>query len=215
MSYMLPHLDSGYAVDQAILSEEDRVVIIRFGHDWDPVQSPLRHPVLSDMSVAMARDRAVPATGSLCLQPATRAPPEAPHVVVCSTSGPAARCTLCGTRLAAAGGPSLSLLAWQSCMKMDETLYHVADKIKNFAVVYVFTPSWSAYVSHVCVDTPLIASRVRQLFGGHLRGARLQHDVRVVRPGHSHVFLQVTVPWRFPRCGTASTPSDYPSDHPS
>ena len=33
---MLPHLDSGYAVDQAILSEEDRVVIIRFGHDWDP-----------------------------------------------------------------------------------------------------------------------------------------------------------------------------------
>ena len=34
---MLPHLDSGYAVDQAILSEEDRVVIIRFGHDWDPV----------------------------------------------------------------------------------------------------------------------------------------------------------------------------------
>uniref|UniRef100_A0A7S0YTH4 Thioredoxin-like protein n=1 Tax=Polytomella parva TaxID=51329 RepID=A0A7S0YTH4_9CHLO len=36
MSYMLPHLHSGYAVDQAILSEEDRVVIIRFGHDWDP-----------------------------------------------------------------------------------------------------------------------------------------------------------------------------------
>jgi DIM1 family U5 snRNP protein len=36
---MLPHLDSGYAVDQAILSEEDRVVIIRFGHDWDPVGS--------------------------------------------------------------------------------------------------------------------------------------------------------------------------------
>jgi U5 snRNP protein, DIM1 family len=39
MSYMLPHLDSGYAVDQAILSEEDRVVIIRFGHDWDPVRN--------------------------------------------------------------------------------------------------------------------------------------------------------------------------------
>mmetsp|Transcript_51079 Transcript_51079/g.103868 ORF Transcript_51079/g.103868 Transcript_51079/m.103868 type:complete len:143 (+) Transcript_51079:238-666(+) len=60
MSCMLPHLDSGYAVDQAILSEEDRVVIIRFGHDWDP-----------------------------------------------------------------------------ACMKMDETLYHVADKIKNFAVMYL------------------------------------------------------------------------------
>lgn len=25
---------SGWQVDQAILSEEDRVVVIRFGHDW-------------------------------------------------------------------------------------------------------------------------------------------------------------------------------------
>jgi U5 snRNP protein, DIM1 family len=33
---MLPHLHSGYAVDQAILSEQDRLVVIRFGHDWDP-----------------------------------------------------------------------------------------------------------------------------------------------------------------------------------
>jgi DIM1 family U5 snRNP protein len=33
---MLPHLHNGWQVDQAILSEEDRVVIIRFGHDWDP-----------------------------------------------------------------------------------------------------------------------------------------------------------------------------------
>ena len=37
MSYLLPHLNSGWAVDQAILSEEDRVVVIRFGHDYDPV----------------------------------------------------------------------------------------------------------------------------------------------------------------------------------
>mmetsp|Transcript_2350 Transcript_2350/g.2630 ORF Transcript_2350/g.2630 Transcript_2350/m.2630 type:complete len:143 (+) Transcript_2350:34-462(+) len=36
MSYLLPHLKSGYAVDQAILKEEDRVVIIRFGRDWSP-----------------------------------------------------------------------------------------------------------------------------------------------------------------------------------
>jgi U5 snRNP protein, DIM1 family len=34
MSYLLPHLRSGWAVDQAILNEEDRVVVIRFGHDW-------------------------------------------------------------------------------------------------------------------------------------------------------------------------------------
>lgn len=36
MSYMLPHLHNGWQVDQAILSEEDRVLVIRFGHDWDP-----------------------------------------------------------------------------------------------------------------------------------------------------------------------------------
>ena len=27
MSYMLPHLDNGWEVDQAILSEEERVVV--------------------------------------------------------------------------------------------------------------------------------------------------------------------------------------------
>lgn len=36
MSYLLPHLKTGYAVDQAIVNEEDRVVVIRFGHDHDP-----------------------------------------------------------------------------------------------------------------------------------------------------------------------------------
>lgn len=35
MSYMLPHLRTGYAVDQAIFTEEERVVVIRFGHDHD------------------------------------------------------------------------------------------------------------------------------------------------------------------------------------
>ena len=35
MSYLLPHLRSGYAVDQAIVNEEDKVVVIRFGTDED------------------------------------------------------------------------------------------------------------------------------------------------------------------------------------
>ena len=35
MSFLLPHLESGWAVDQAIVTEEDRVVIIRFGMDWN------------------------------------------------------------------------------------------------------------------------------------------------------------------------------------
>lgn len=53
-------MPSGWHVDQAILAEEERVVVIRFGHDYDPV-----------------------------------------------------------------------------CMKMDETLYGIAEKLKNFAVVYL------------------------------------------------------------------------------
>ena len=36
MAFMLHHLRNGWQVDQAILSEPDRVVLIRFGHDWDP-----------------------------------------------------------------------------------------------------------------------------------------------------------------------------------
>jgi Mitosis protein DIM1 len=35
MSYLLPHLHSGWEVDQAIVTEEDRVVVIRFGRDQD------------------------------------------------------------------------------------------------------------------------------------------------------------------------------------
>jgi len=36
MSYFLPHLKNGWEVDQAILNEEERLVIVRFGSDWDP-----------------------------------------------------------------------------------------------------------------------------------------------------------------------------------
>ena len=60
MSFMLQHLSNGWQVDQAILSEEDRVVLIRFGHDWDP-----------------------------------------------------------------------------TCMKMDESLYSIAEKCKNFCAIYL------------------------------------------------------------------------------
>lgn len=36
MSYLLPHLHTAWDVDQAIVTEEDRVVVIRFGRDQDP-----------------------------------------------------------------------------------------------------------------------------------------------------------------------------------
>jgi hypothetical protein len=35
MSYLLPHLHTAWHVDQAIMSEDDRVVVIRFGRDDD------------------------------------------------------------------------------------------------------------------------------------------------------------------------------------
>jgi len=59
MSYLLPHLRSGWAVDQAILSEEDRVVCLRFGRDGDETcmrmdevrkHDHTRHPTPSDVS---------------------------------------------------------------------------------------------------------------------------------------------------------------------
>jgi len=60
MSYLLPHLRSGWSVDQAIVTEEDRVVVIRFGRDSD-----------------------------------------------------------------------------QTCMHMDELLFKIAEKVRNFAVIYL------------------------------------------------------------------------------
>lgn len=59
-SVVIPHLETGWHVDQAIMSEEDRLVVIRFGRDWDP-----------------------------------------------------------------------------ECMRQDEVLYKIADRVKNFAVIYV------------------------------------------------------------------------------
>lgn len=35
MSYLLPHLHSGWDVDRAIVNEEKRVVVVRFGRDED------------------------------------------------------------------------------------------------------------------------------------------------------------------------------------
>ncbi|RVD84149.1 uncharacterized protein DFL_005914 [Arthrobotrys flagrans] len=59
-SILIPHLKTGWHVDQAIMSEEERLVVIRFGKDGD-----------------------------------------------------------------------------QDCMKMDETLFKVAERVKNYAVIYV------------------------------------------------------------------------------
>ncbi|XP_044493090.1 thioredoxin-like protein YLS8 isoform X2 [Mangifera indica] len=53
MSYLLPHLHSGWAVDQAILAEEERLVVIRFGHDWD--ETCMQGSVAPNPFIAMQR----------------------------------------------------------------------------------------------------------------------------------------------------------------
>ena len=48
MAFLLPHLRSGWAVDQAILTEEERLVVLRFGRDADDkcmtMDEVRRHP---------------------------------------------------------------------------------------------------------------------------------------------------------------------------
>jgi len=77
-SVVLPHLTTGWHVDQSILTEEERLVVIRFGRDWDP-DCKYKHLL-----------------GSIMLHA---------HGVL--------------------------------GMRQDEVLYRIADRVKNFAVIYV------------------------------------------------------------------------------
>lgn len=112
MSYLLPHLHTGYAVDQAILSEEDRVVIIRFGHDWDPgcmqVRRGLGGPGWQLHAARMPRGRCLPTQ-------------------------------LLGNIAAGAGGCAQSCVHIHIVCtpQMDEILASTAEQMKNFAVTYL------------------------------------------------------------------------------
>ena len=92
MSYFLPHLPSGWHVDEAIKSEDDRVVVIRFGHDWDA-----------------------------------------------------------------------------QCMVMDETLYGVAEKVQNFAVIYLVDITEVPDFNKVCPFYPARLPTLEHYFVPHLR----------------------------------------------
>lgn len=107
-SVVIPHLNSGWHVDQAILSEDERLVVIRFGRDWDP-----------------------------------------------------------------------------DCMRQDEVLYKIAEKVKSFAVVYVCdidqVPDFNQMYG-TCSCLPPSLSVVQRL-------QKLTCYCRTVRPLHNHVLL--------------------------
>ena len=129
MSYLLPHLHSGYAVDQAIVSEEDRVVCIRFGHDHDP-------DCMLQVGVGI-----IPAH----VRPLARdSPPDIPSWSPRSARG-GGTCTprsppLPGPR--GRGGVGAGAPRGPPCTPpptplQDETLSKISDKVKNFAVIYL------------------------------------------------------------------------------
>ena len=53
MSYLLPHLNNGWEVDQAIVTEQEKVVCIRFGKDADS-QCMLMDETLAGVSTQLS-----------------------------------------------------------------------------------------------------------------------------------------------------------------
>lgn len=53
MSYLLPHLNNGWEVDQAIVTEQEKVVCVRFGRDADP-QCMLMDETLASVSTPLS-----------------------------------------------------------------------------------------------------------------------------------------------------------------
>ena len=104
MSYMLPHLHNGWQVDQAILSEDDRVVVgyLCFTHF-------LRGKPLLDFrsSIVFWYKEMRFKTYSFLIRSSNQQVIRFGH-------------------------------DWDpACMKMDEGLYCIAEKVKNFAVIYL------------------------------------------------------------------------------
>ena len=49
MAYLLPHLDTGWDVDQAIVNGDDRVIVIRFGRDAN-TQCMIQDDILANIA---------------------------------------------------------------------------------------------------------------------------------------------------------------------
>lgn len=69
-------------------------------------------------------------------------------------------------------------------MKMDEVMYAIAEKVKNFAVIYLVDITKVPDFNKMLVSSSLQKSALT-----NPRPLSVFFQVRVVRPLHSHVFL--------------------------
>lgn len=124
MSYLLPHLHSGWAVDQAILAEEERAVVIRFGHDWDEtcMQVLVAWLILLIFFLGLFVHR------PLLLQFLWQNLPLVVRIF---------RLWLSMVPLCHALIMGKFWLSLGANLQMDEVLVSVAETIKNFAVIYL------------------------------------------------------------------------------
>ena len=127
MSFLLPHLHSGYAVDQAILHVRcSRRASSRAGLKFD---------IEEDSILNRRRRRPLAHRPAYDDYPTSHAPPDEtphPHPLTPPTASFSSLQEESRVVIIRFGSD-----ADDTCMQMDETLASVADKMKNFAVVYL------------------------------------------------------------------------------
>ena len=79
---MLPHLHNGWQADQAIVTEEDRVVVIRFGHDWDPTCMKMDEILFSIADKVSGNSEMISLKKKRFLDPSTPPPTPVQRVVL-------------------------------------------------------------------------------------------------------------------------------------
>ncbi|KAF8398708.1 hypothetical protein HHK36_014565 [Tetracentron sinense] len=138
MSYLLPHLHSGWAVDQAILAEEERLVLIRFGHDWDEtcMQGKGRDARDSPLQLILPRQN-LPISISTLAENMFPDDGETASEEEMSSRIESHRMHLELGRILLLWFRRDSRESFPDLHKMDEVLASVAETIKNFAVIYL------------------------------------------------------------------------------
>ena len=104
----------------------------------------------------------------------------------------------CGEREASVGGEEQPSDAHLLSLRITQSLASIQDTVKNFAVIYVVDTTEARLVegaerggaaTSLLLSVACVLTRARCCLRC-FAGARLQHDVRAVRPVQRHVFLQ-------------------------